>query len=475
MALTPYYARYLLSQQDLLSRILSFNRDFHAKQRRFIEAKAPEQISDTLYRMHPELAQFHAEHNLTYCFENSADRLCLIRLRELDKLVVYLGACISAPQLARITNKQDLAKVEEQIGRDVYDFALDYGYLINSFDYEPNLDSLRDDCTYLGLCALKCLKPLFSSKELCDYFLEVLINYTKLRHLNPNIITADTHLLTVVPDQPNHKAPSPVQMNTPVQFTAIDAHPKLDKDMPPRKFEDSGNPVLSMSRARINTKVPIDPTNPLSFASSVQIIEPPHDFRYQPEVTKQRYAPYAEVASKIPVGAIINKDLLKTKTEQQEKATKESTPQWHHGDDIAGATLNEERKAAAILDDAQKEQQQALEEQKQAQPDLEALSPTPSLWRVDNRSNKQDTTRTRHVMGYEPPKKVKTVNADPPEFHYTPQPHEAASTLEAKKEAPQMLEQSRLVTLEFGPRQVFNMTKLILESKIDEHWYDYLV
>ena len=48
MALTPYYARYLLSQQDLLSRILSFNRDFHAKQRRFIEAKAPEQISDTL-------------------------------------------------------------------------------------------------------------------------------------------------------------------------------------------------------------------------------------------------------------------------------------------------------------------------------------------------------------------------------------------------------------------------------------------
>ena len=228
MAMSPYYVQYLLTQGDLFGRILSFNADFTAKQRT-LRQQDPNAITDSLYRLHPQLARFHEEHNISYYFERPVDRYCLLKNDELDQLIIYLGACISAQQLARITVQSELDQVYEAIGRDVYNFALDYGYLIKNFDYEPNLSALKQDCAYLGLCAIKGLSTLFSSQELGEYFTDKLIAYTKERKLNPSIITSHTHVLSTV-DTPATlmKAPAPELMNTPVQYAPIDAHPARD-------------------------------------------------------------------------------------------------------------------------------------------------------------------------------------------------------------------------------------------------------
>lgn len=235
MAMSPYYVQYLLTKGDLFSRILAFNSDFGAKQSSLRAQKNNHEIKDSLYKVHPELAKFHEEHNISYYFENSVDRLCLIRYEELDTLLVYLGACISSHQLSAITQQSDKDKIYESIGREVYNFALDYGYLIKNLDFMLNLDALKDDCLYLGLCALKCLEPLFSTKELSEYFIEFLIGYTKARHLDPNIITSKTHVLSVVyTTAALHQAPDPTQMNNFVQYSPLDIHPKLAK---PTAFE----------------------------------------------------------------------------------------------------------------------------------------------------------------------------------------------------------------------------------------------
>ena len=228
MAMSPYYVQYLLTQGDLFGRILSFNADFSAKQRT-LRQQDPNAITDSLYRLHPQLARFHEEHNISYYFERPVDRYCLLKNDELDQLIIYLGACISAQQLARITVQSELDQVYEAIGRDVYNFALDYGYLIKNFDYEPNLSAIKQDCAYLGLCAIKGLSTLFSSQELGEYFTDKLIAYTKERKLNPSIITSHTHVLSTV-DTPATlmKAPAPELMNTPVQYAPIDAHPARD-------------------------------------------------------------------------------------------------------------------------------------------------------------------------------------------------------------------------------------------------------
>ena len=60
-AISPTYAQYLLSQQDLFGRILNFNQQFHARQRELLAQKPQEESSDTLFNLHPELAKFHSE------------------------------------------------------------------------------------------------------------------------------------------------------------------------------------------------------------------------------------------------------------------------------------------------------------------------------------------------------------------------------------------------------------------------------
>lgn len=230
MAMSPYYVQYLLNQGDLLSRILSFNADFGAKQSSLRAQKDNDAIKDSLYKVHPQLAKFHEDHNISYYFENHVDRLCLLRTNELDTLLVYLGACISSNQLAAITKQEEKDLIYNSIGRETYEFALDYGYLIKNLDFMINIDNLRKDCIYLGLCALKCVEPLFSSKELSEYFIESLINFAKSIGLDPNIVTSKTHVLSVVYNTADlHQAPTPDVMNNPVQYTPVDNHPKLGK------------------------------------------------------------------------------------------------------------------------------------------------------------------------------------------------------------------------------------------------------
>ncbi len=223
MAMTPHYVHYLLTQGDLLNRILAFNADFSARQYRQRAQSHPEQIKDSLYTVHPELARFHEENNISYYFENNIDRLCLIRQAELETLLIYIGACINSRALAGVTIQDEKDQIYEQIGRDAYNFALDYGYLIKNLDFALNLASLKEDCTYLGLCALKCIAPLFSSNELREYFIELLLTFTKTHGLNPNIITSREHVLSIIyPVNDNIKAPYPSQMNTPAQYSAFD-------------------------------------------------------------------------------------------------------------------------------------------------------------------------------------------------------------------------------------------------------------
>lgn len=230
MAMSPYYVQYLLNQGDLLSRILSFNADFGAKQSSLRAQKDNDAIKDSLYKVHPQLAKFHEDHNISYYFENNVDRLCLLRTHELDTLLVYLGACISSNQLASITKQEEKDLIYNSIGRETYEFALDYGYLIKNLDFMINIDNLRKDCIYLGLCALKCVEPLFSSKELSEYFIDSLINFAKSIGLDPNIVTSKTHVLSVVYNTADlHQAPTPDVMNNPVQYTPVDNHPKLGK------------------------------------------------------------------------------------------------------------------------------------------------------------------------------------------------------------------------------------------------------
>lgn len=230
MAMSPYYVQYLLNQGDLLSRILSFNADFGAKQSSLRAQKDNDAIKDSLYKVHPQLAKFHEDHNISYYFENPVDRLCLLRTNELDTLLVYLGACISSNQLAAITKQEEKDLIYNSIGRETYEFALDYGYLIKNLDFMINIDNLRKDCIYLGLCALKCVEPLFSSKELSEYFIDSLINFAKSIGLDPNIVTSKTHVLSVVYNTADlHQAPTPDVMNNPVQYTPVDNHPKLGK------------------------------------------------------------------------------------------------------------------------------------------------------------------------------------------------------------------------------------------------------
>ena len=232
MAMSPYYVQYLLTQGDLFSRILSFNADFSARQSSLRAAKGNDDIKDSLYHVHPELARFHEKNNISYYFENSVDRLCLIRQEELETLLVYLGACISSSQLASLTRQEDKDTVYESIGRDTYEFALDYGYLIKNLDFMINIDGIKQDCIYLGLCAVKCLRPLFSRQDLAEYFIDFLITYASSHDLDPNIITSETHVLSVVYNTAAlHQVPSAEVMNNPVQYTPVDNHPRLAKGL----------------------------------------------------------------------------------------------------------------------------------------------------------------------------------------------------------------------------------------------------
>lgn len=466
-AISPTYAQYLLSQQDLFSRILHFNHDFHARQRELMAQKPAEEISDTLFNLHPELAQFHSEHNISYCFDNAVDRLCLVRLNELDQLVVYLGACIIAPQLARVSGPEDLNTVYAQIGRKIYNFALDYGYLIKSFEYEPDLNSLKDDCTYLGLCALKCLNSLFSSQELKDYFLQLLTNFTRSRNLDPAIITAETHILSVVDNTADPlQPPSPIQMNTPVQYTAIDLHPSLDKHTPH---------VSKNAAQQQNTSTESESAPKIKPTLGLEITKPT---LYEPEPQRQLYAPYAQVPSKIPVGAIVKSTpsapeqvplssvpaaLSAADTQAEDKAT---TTEASEAPELPAATTSPEASPSQETTTVETTPPQAPEAQR-----AEAAAAT------DDYSDLPPTVGAPLPPDYTRAALYGSMNSKDRRVFRSASLHQqnVHQELLREKGEPQALVHNQLVTLEFNATQVFTLTKLILESQIDEHWYDYLI
>lgn len=454
-AISPTYAQYLLSQQDLFSRILNFNQEFHALQRKLLSQKSGKEISDTLFNLHPELAAFHSEHNISYCFENSADRLCLLRLNELDQLVVYLGACISASQLARVSSQKDINIVYAQIGRKIYNFALDYGYLIKSFDYEPDLNSLKDDCTYLGLCALKCLQSLFSSNELRNFFVNFLTNYTKSRNLDPAIITSEQHILSTVEPVANPlQPPSPTQMNTPVQYTAIDSHPSLDKHTP--------KPQTYQSPSEQENKTHL----------SLQIFKPPVQV-YDAEPHRQPYAPFAQVPSKIPIGAIIKKTPDKAQQININTKLPEDTPSLTP---LPTAHVPPAPHTAQTL--TTKTSANATVENSDLPPTVGApLPPTYENAALYSGPNAKDKRIFISASMQQQSRNQTTVtNATD-----TTVPDTYAATTDNTSTPPtgaepnQTLVNNQLVTLEFNATQVFTLTKLILESQIDENWYEYLI
>lgn len=197
MAMSPRYLQYLYTQEDLLSRVINFNAEFSRRQTKNRVNKPDAVPQDSLEKIHPHLAQFKERHHLKFNFEHVADRLCLIKNEELDALSIYLGACISSNQLAKFTEESQKEIIYESIGRAAYEFAINYGYIIKNFDFNLNLNALHKDFTYLGLVALKRMVVMFSSEDLSDYFVDLLIRYTKSRNLDPNIVIAESHVLHI--------------------------------------------------------------------------------------------------------------------------------------------------------------------------------------------------------------------------------------------------------------------------------------
>ena len=480
MAMSPYYVQYLLTQGDLFGRILSFNADFAAKQRT-LRQQDPSTITDNLYRLHPELARFHEEHNISYYFERPVDRYCLLKNDELDRLIIYLGACISAQQLARITEQSELDQVYEEIGREIYNFALDYGYLIKNFDYEPNLAALKQDCSYLGLCALKGLSVLFSSQELGAYFTDKLIAYTKERKLNPSIITAHTHVLSPV-DTPATlmKAPAPEVMNTPVQYAPIDAHPARnpaqalstkDKakglDDPVMKGPALTNADLAQRRLELESKRQGKKVNPTPFE---HIKGPTFGVIGGTKVVAMSDGVNAYLIDSDEDRAHIEATLAQYPPEQLEAMT-------HH-------QPKPDEAPSAVLSALEAQQANPPAAAPTAEPTAESA---PAAEPVPASAPAAAAPAVEHVAGPAP------LDTAPLDYAQTAlyagintkerrafraasrRQHEAFNELVAPPERTrEALEHETLVTLDFSPNQVLELSTLILESQINECWYEYL-
>ena len=488
MAMSPYYVQYLLTQGDLFGRILSFNADFASKQRDLRLRQDPNAITDSLYRLHPELARFHEEHNISYYFERPVDRYCLLKNDELDQLIIYLGACISAQQLARISAQSELDQVYNSIGRDVYNFALDYGYLIKNFDYEPNLNALKQDCAYLGLCAIKSLNSLFSLPALGEYFTEKLIAYTRARKLNPSIITAHTHVLSTVVDTPATlmKAPAPEVMNTPVQYAPIDAHPARD-------------PAQALSARTLSSAERNDPVMsapPLTNADLAQR-------RLELEHKRQNSQPNLTPFEKFPVPALgiiggtkvvaMSDGVNAYKVDSdEERAHIEATLAQYTPEQLQALT----QKHHTVALNAEGPEAQAPA----AAPDSEAESapksePEPEPANAAADPNEPSTPDSAPDSTQPASTQLDTAQLDTAQLDYAQtalyagintkerrafraasrRQHEAYQDLVHQPERPrESLEHETLVTLDFSAHQVLELSTLILQSQINECWYEYL-
>lgn len=501
MAMTPHYVHYLLTQGDLLNRILAFNADFSARQYRQRAQSHPEQIKDSLYTVHPELARFHEENNISYYFENNIDRLCLIRQAELETLLVYIGACINSRALAGVTIQDEKDQIYEQIGRDAYNFALDYGYLIKNLDFALNLSSLKEDCTYLGLCALKCIAPLFSSNELREYFIELLLTFTKTHGLNPNIITSREHVLSIIyPVNDNIKAPYPSQMNTPAQYNAFDNTNQMIAARDAMEEQNKSGTTFNGLSGLIHAEGNLPNLNQYNQAKT------PAQENAEAEASAandaQEMASLDKAATQDP--ATPAQSIAANATPEQASATDANPSKVSAAEANAAAPSATDATVATNDTDAAAEQAQAegavnanvnaaatAPDNADASSDTKAAQdPAANATAAQTSGVKEPVLRADGKIDYSivpegvgAPLEVTYADAALYGTYIDKRKFRAASLKQrqVQKEilmgTPQeqkQVEEQQLITLEFGAKQVFDLTAVILKFQIDEHWHEYL-
>ena len=493
MAMTPHYVHYLLTQGDLLNRILAFNADFSARQYRQRAQSHPEQIKDSLYTVHPELARFHEENNISYYFENNIDRLCLIRQAELETLLVYIGACINSRALAGVTIQDEKDQIYEQIGRDAYNFALDYGYLIKNLDFALNLASLKEDCTYLGLCALKCIAPLFSSNELREYFIELLLTFTKTHGLNPNIITSREHVLSIIyPVNDNIKAPYPSQMNTPAQYSAFDNTNQMIAARDAMEEQNKSGTTINGLSGLIHAEGNLPTLNQDNEAKT------PAEENAEAEASAandaQEMASLDKAASQDPAAPVQTTAADATPAQattadtngsapsatEAPAATNDTNAAAEQAQAEAAAATNADANAAVAAPDNADASSDAVAAQDPAANDPAAQSSgvKEPVLRADG---KVDYSIVPEGVGAP----IEVTYADAALYgSYIDKRKFRAASLKQRQVQKEILmgvpqeqkqvEEQQLITLEFGAKQVFDLTAVILKFQIDEHWHEYL-
>lgn len=493
MAMTPHYVHYLLTQGDLLNRILAFNADFSARQYRQRAQSHPEQIKDSLYTVHPELARFHEENNISYYFENNIDRLCLIRQAELETLLVYIGACINSRALAGVTIQDEKDQIYEQIGRDAYNFALDYGYLIKNLDFALNLASLKEDCTYLGLCALKCIAPLFSSNELREYFIELLLTFTKTHGLNPNIITSREHVLSIIyPVNDNIKAPYPSQMNTPAQYSAFDNTNQMIAARDAMEEQNKSGTTINGLSGLIHAEGNLPTLNQDNEAKT------PAQENAEAEASAandaQEMASLDKAATQDPAAPAQSTAADATPAQATTADTNVSAPSATEApaatnDTNAAAEQAQAEAAAATNADANvpvaaPDNADASSDAAAAQ-DSAANAPAAQSSGVKEPVLRADGKIDYSIVpeGVGAPLEVTYADAALYGSYIDKRKFRAASLKQRQVQkdilmgVPQeqkQVEEQQLITLEFGAKQVFDLTAVILKFQIDEHWHEYL-
>ena len=509
MAMTPHYVHYLLTQGDLLNRILAFNADFSARQYRQRAQSHPEQIKDSLYTVHPELARFHEENNISYYFENNIDRLCLIRQAELETLLVYIGACINSRALAAVTIQDEKDQIYEQIGRDAYNFALDYGYLIKNLDFALNLASLKEDCTYLGLCALKCIAPLFSSNELREYFIELLLTFTKTHGLNPNIITSREHVLSIIyPVNDNIKAPYPSQMNTPAQYSAFDNTNQMIAARDAMEEQNKSGTTINGLSGLIHAEGNLPTLNQDNEAKT------PAQENAEAEASAandaQEMASLDKAATQDPAAPVQSTTADTAPAQATPADTNAATPSateppaatndtnaaadQPHSDAEAAANVNANADATATAaTNADANAAVAAPDNADASSDAVAAAQDPAANAPAAQTSggvKEPVLRADGKIDYSivpegvgAPLEVTYADAALYGSYIDKRKFRAASLKQrqVQKEilmgVPQeqkQVEEQQLITLEFGAKQVFDLTAVILKFQIDEHWHEYL-
>ncbi len=77
----------------------------------------------------PEVKKKYAKKNQVFFwdFENEARRLVLLDKEVLQKLVLYMGASLNAKHIARCVTQKDTLHLQENLGHDVFNFALHRG------------------------------------------------------------------------------------------------------------------------------------------------------------------------------------------------------------------------------------------------------------------------------------------------------------------------------------------------------------